>query len=139
MRRRLELGITSRRDLAERTKALARAVPGAAPDAKGVGERTIADLELGTTAAGVKTKLFVEKALGWAPGSCNAILMGGEPTVLDPDTPPVPSPAKKALTAAFELADDEDLEELLTYAREVADRRRAERNVNPGGRSSTTG
>lgn len=121
-RRRLDLGYTSRKAFAE---------------ASGIGERTVADLEQGKSVS-FRTKHLTEKALLWAPGSCEAVLMGGEP-VLESDPSP-PNPAIEALTAALELADDEDLDDLLTHLREaVAKRRSGTRNVNPGRRSNTAG
>lgn len=122
-RRRLDLGYTSRRAFAETS---------------GIGERTVADIEQGKSVS-FRTKHLAEKALLWAPGSCEAVLMGGEPTIVDGDTPP-PNPALEALTAALELADDEDWDELLAQLREaVAKRRRSAGSPGPGKRSNAAG
>lgn len=124
-RRRIDLGYTSRKAFAE---------------ASGIGERTVADLEQGKSVS-FRTMHLAEKALLWGSGSCDDVLMGGEPTIVDDGDTPPPNPALEALTAALELVeDDDDLDDLLAHLRDaVAKRRRATQNVNPGRRSNTAG
>lgn len=47
----------------------------------GISEKTLGRLELGRSVSRT-TLAEVERALGWAPGSCVAILAGGEPRML---------------------------------------------------------
>lgn len=47
--------------------------------------RVLTDLENGTRQLGAKTYLQIEKALGWQPGSVEAVLAGGEPTPIVDD------------------------------------------------------
>lgn len=47
----------------------------------GISEKTLGRLELGRSVSRT-TLAEVERALGWAPGSCIAILAGGEPRML---------------------------------------------------------
>src|SRR6476659_5228128 len=42
--------------------------------------RTLADIEHGVRKASPGTYAILENKLGWAPGSIDAILVGGEPT-----------------------------------------------------------
>ena len=48
--------------------------------------RTIGNLERGHSVAAA-TLAAVELTLGWRPGSCDAILDGGEPTIVDKNEP----------------------------------------------------
>ena len=63
--RRVALGFRSRTDLAN-------SLP--------VAVRTLADIEHGVRKASAGTYAILENTLGWAPGSIDIILAGGEPT-----------------------------------------------------------
>jgi transcriptional regulator with XRE-family HTH domain len=71
-RRRVEVGYSHR-------NAFANAI--------GISDNTLAKLERGESVRR-DTLMTVENALGWRPGSANAILDGGEPDLLTRDAPP---------------------------------------------------
>ena len=75
--RRVALGFRSRTDLANRLP---------------VTVRTLADIEHGVRKASAGTYAILENTLGWAPGSIDTILAGGEPTEVAP-TPHKSSPS----------------------------------------------
>ncbi len=54
----------------------------------------------GQTSYRDRTLVAVEQAMGWAPGSVEQILAGGQPTLPDPDDTP-PPPAMSGQIAAF--------------------------------------
>ncbi|WP_086848348.1 helix-turn-helix domain-containing protein [Amycolatopsis kentuckyensis] len=71
---RLGAYVTSRRsELYKTVRDFSKAV--------GISEKTLGKLELGQSVSRT-TLAAVERAFGWAPGSCAAILAGGEPRML---------------------------------------------------------
>jgi hypothetical protein len=85
---------------------------GALSEATGISSRTIGRLER-VGEIGPNAARRVEVALGWAPGSIDDVLAGGDPTpeVVQPGTPPVDQPAQRsgrAQRAEIRLGDGPD-------------------------------
>lgn len=66
--RRIELGYKTRTDLS---------------NVIGMTVRTLADIEHGNRQASPGSYAMIEAKLGWAPGSCMAVLKGGEPRLIN--------------------------------------------------------
>lgn len=73
--RRVALGMNSVRALSAATKKISP---------RGISERSLGKLENGRGVPYRSTLAMVEMALGWAPGSAQDILGGGEPTEVKP-------------------------------------------------------
>ncbi|MFI2334149.1 helix-turn-helix transcriptional regulator [Nocardia rhamnosiphila] len=95
--RREDLGISTRRGLAQAT---------------GLSYRLLGDLERGVRELSEGTLAILEQALRWQQGSARAVLTGGEPTALNahatiPDTGPLTSPPwSRSLSEAYRIAAD---------------------------------
>ena len=87
--------------------------------------RTLADIENGVRRASPGTYAMLENKLGWAPGSIDTILAGGEPNELVVKLRrPTPAPSSHAYTTdALSRASTEEL--LLELRRRIITRREA--------------
>lgn len=103
-RRRVDLGITSRRALAERA---------------GVGKRTVDSLETGV-GVGATSIYKIERALELEPGSLNAVLQGDQPPALTEvdRSPPDESAASTSDQAELLLEELDRMRARLLAARE---------------------
>ena len=107
--RRVALGYRNRTDLADSLQFTVR---------------TLSDIENGVRKASPGTYAMLENKLGWAPGSIDTILAGGEPKELVVKLrPPTPAPLSHTATDALSRASTEEL--LLELRRRIiAPRRR---------------
>ncbi|MGO9508060.1 MAG: hypothetical protein ACLPXZ_12200 [Mycobacterium sp.] len=72
--------------------------------------RTLSDIENGVRKASPGTYAMLENKLGWAPGSIDTILAGGEPKELVVKLRPAPTPRTHAYTGdALSRASTEEL------------------------------
>ena len=93
--RRVALGYRNRTDLADSVQFTVR---------------TLADIEHGVRKASPGTYAMLENKLGWAPGSIDTILAGGEPKELVVKMrPTTPTPRTHASTDALSRASTEEL------------------------------
>jgi hypothetical protein len=76
--------------------------------------RTLADIEHGVRKASAGTYAILENKLGWAPGSIDTILAGGEPqeTVVEPRRPSSAPPSHAAPDALSRASSEQLLLEL---------------------------
>ena len=104
--RRVALGFRSRTDLANRLP---------------VTVRTLADIEHGVRKASAGTYAILENTLGWAPGSLDTILAGGEPTEVAPiphkSSPSTPTPGYALRSTTPNTLSQASSEELLLELR----------------------
>jgi hypothetical protein len=77
-RRTVDLGIPNREDWAAYV---------AAKTGHRVSSKTIGNIERGQTFGSPKTRAALEAALGWMPGSCDAVAAGNEPTLREARSP----------------------------------------------------
>ncbi|MGW4796133.1 helix-turn-helix domain-containing protein [Nonomuraea sp. NPDC004297] len=97
VRRRTSLGFKYREDFATVT---------------GLSVRTLGDIERARRTVSDATVAVVEEALGWKPGSFDAILHQGEPEIMESAPPsPEPEPAEHNRTDDLDylLGEDQDL------------------------------
>src|SRR5271155_1566521 len=93
--RRVALGYRNRTDLADSLQFTVR---------------TLSDIENGVRKASPGTYAMLENKLGWAPGSIDTILAGGEPKELVVKLrPTAPTPVSHAATDALSRASTEEL------------------------------
>lgn len=71
-------------------------------DLAGVSKRTIVTVENGRP-VNLNTRAKLEAALGWAPGSTDAVLSGGEPSLIDSPEPAFTDPYESAIWALSDL------------------------------------
>lgn len=99
--------------------------------ATGISVRLLADLELGVRDNYEPyTLVRLEQGIGWLPGSVDAILQGGYPSLL-PGTVGAeidPVEAELQLIRQSDLPDEQKAA-ILEYTRELAERQRAERRA----------
>ncbi len=116
--RRVELGHTSRQTFV---------------DASGLSARTVGDLETARRDSYARETLVrLERALGWASGSAQAVLDGDEPTVAYPDVQPFTDPGGDDVGFIIQRIEASTLppgqrEAMLRLARTVQRRQRQER------------
>lgn len=99
--------------------------------ATGISVRLLADLELGARDNYEQyTLVRLEQGIGWLPGSVDAVLAGGYPSLL-PGTVGAeidPVEAEMAIIRQSDLPDAQK-QAILEYTRQLAERQRAERRA----------